>query len=467
MKIKITFLGAARGVTGSRFLVDINDFKLLVDCGLFQERNLLGRNWEPFHFPPADIDAVLLTHAHIDHSGYLPKLVREGFNKHIFCTSATADITKVMLLDTAKIQEQDAEHKKKRHQREGRRGPYPEIPLYTTEDATACFSLFSPLPYRQRVKLSENIEFTMYDAGHVLGAAMIELHVKLNGEERVLLFSGDIGRWNRPILCDPTTFRAADYVLTESTYAQRVVPEIETTANEFIGVVNDTLERGGKVIIPSFALERAQDLLYYLSQALDEGEISPIDVYLDSPMAANITEIFTRHTDIFDAETKTRIRQKKSPFDFPGLKLSQTVEESKEIDRVKGPAIIIAGAGMANGGRIKYHLAAGMGKPENTVLFVGYQAVGTLGRIIVDGAEEVRIHGKNYKIRARVEQLHGFSSHADANQLLRWLYTLKRPRHVFIVHGEEHAANYLAGEVRAQQHWEVSVPDYLEEFVLD
>ncbi len=468
MHIKITFLGATKNVTGSRHLVEANGLKFLVDCGLYQERDLRARNWEHFFCPPADVDAVLLTHAHLDHSGFLPRFVRDGFSNPIYCTAATTDITRIMLLDSARIQEQDAELKKRRHRREGRKGPHPEIPLYTEADARSCFPLLSPVPYGQTIELGEGVTFTLYDAGHVLGSEMIEVRVRQKGEERCLLFSGDIGRVDRPILRNPTFFDEADYVVTESTYADRVLPDPDEMMTKFIEVIRETIEGGGNIVIPSFALERTQDILYYLNKAMGAGRLSPLNVYLDSPMAVNITDIFERYANLMDEETRRLIEQKKSPFDFPGLHLVSSANDSRQIEQLEESAIIIAGSGMCTGGRIKFHLVSNITRRESTILFVGYQAVGTLGRFIVDGAKEVRILGENYPVIARVIQMNGFSSHADSVQLLRWLYNLKRaPRHVFVVHGEEEAANHLAETVRKDKGWIVTVPDYQDEFVLD
>jgi metallo-beta-lactamase family protein len=468
MHIKITFLGATKSVTGSRHLVEANGLKFLVDCGLYQERDLRVRNWGSFFCPPADVDAILLTHAHLDHSGFLPRFVNNGFSNPIYCTAATADITRVMLLDSARIQEQDAENKKRRHQREGRKGPYPEIPLYTEADVRSCFPLLSPVPYGQTMELGEGVTFTLYDAGHVLGSEMIEVSVRQNGEKRSLLFSGDIGRTDRPILRDPTFFDEADYVVTESTYADRVLPDPDEMMTKFIEVIQETIKGGGNIVIPSFALERTQDILYFLNKAMSAGILAPLNIYLDSPMATNITDIFERYANLMDEETRQLIEQKKSPFDFPGLHFVSTVDESRNIEQLAEPAIIIAGSGMCTGGRIKYHLISNITRRESTILFVGYQAVGTLGRVIVDGAKEVRILGENYPVKAQVIQMNGFSSHADSVQLLNWLYNLKRaPRHVFVVHGEEQAANYLAETVRKDKGWTVTVPDYQDEFLLD
>ncbi|MBN1643313.1 MAG: MBL fold metallo-hydrolase [Dehalococcoidales bacterium] len=468
MQIKLTFLGAARNVTGSRFLVEVDDTRFLVDCGLYQERELKYRDWGPFHVSPQTIDAVLLTHAHLDHCGYLPKLVRGGFEGPIYCTSATADITEIMLMDSANIQQQDAENKKKRHERENKKAPYPEIPLYTTEDVEACLTHLSPVPYQHTIQLNKDIDFTFYDAGHVLGASMIEVKIRRNGEQRILLFSGDIGRPDKPIINDPTVFEEADYVLTESTYGNRSLESPGDMLQKFVDVVNATVQAGGNIVIPSFALERTQEILYYLNKALYLKLIKPIDVYLDSPMAVDISKVFERHIAFFDADMQQLIRQNKSPFSFAGLRLVNSVEQSKGLNYLKKPSIIIAGSGMCTGGRIKYHLISNISRGDSTVLFVGYQAVGTLGRLIVDGVPEVRILGKNYHVKANIVQLNGFSSHADKDQLFVWLSSLKKPpRHTFVVHGEEESANHLADTVRERLGWQISVPYYLEEFTID
>ena len=388
MHIKLSFLGAARNVTGSRYLVEANDVRFLVDCGLYQEREFRGRNWEPFLIPPDSIDAVLLTHAHLDHCGLLPKLVREGFDGHVYCTAATSEIAKIILMDSANIQQEDAEFKRKRHQREGRRGPYPEVPLYTIDDAKDCFRLLSPICYGEPVQIGDGVAATFHDAGHVLGSSMIKVTVSQDGEKRTLLFSGDVGRWNKPILRDPTLFDQADYVLVESTYGDRLHESQETISDELARVISSTVEAAGNILIPSFALERSQEVLYYLNELLIKDRIPHLVVFVDSPMALSVTEVFQHHTELFDKEMMALIQQGKSPFDFPGLTMVRTVDQSKAINYIAGSAMIIAGSGMCTGGRIKYHLVRNISRPESTILFVGYQAMGTLGREIVGGDKE-------------------------------------------------------------------------------
>ena len=468
MQIKLTFLGAAQSVTGSRYLVEASGTKLLVDCGLYQERELRGRNWEPFPFPAKSLDTVLLTHAHLDHSGLLPKLVREGFAGPIYCTPATAEITKIMLLDSASIQQEDAEFKRKRHQKEGRQGRYPEIPLYTVEDAKASHPLFSPIGYKETIEIGEGITATFYDAGHVLGSAMIELRIQQNGRTTTIIFSGDVGGWNSPILHHPTLFEEADYVLLESTYGDRVLEPPQDAVNKLAEVINTTVEAGGNIVIPSFALERSQEILYYLNKLLIEDRIPHLMVLFDSPLAVSITKVFERYPELFDKEMTDLIHQKKSPFDFQGLRSVRTVEESKAINHIKGTVIIIAGSGMCTGGRIKHHLVTNISRKESTILFVGYQAVGTLGREIVNGAEKVRILGQPHDVRARIIQINGFSAHADREELLKWLSSLRRaPRHLFVTHGEPSVSRYFASLIRDKTSWEVTVPEYQDESLLD
>ena len=468
MRIKLSFLGAAQSVTGSRFLVEANGLRFLVDCGLYQERQFLSRNWDKFPVPPANLDAILLTHAHLDHCGWLPRLVSDGFSGPVYCTDATADIASIILRDSAKLQEQDAEYKRRRHQKEKRTPPRPVAPLYTIADAETAIPLFTPTRYGETVRIGEGVEATFHDAGHVLGSSMIRVSIRQDGEERIILFSGDVGRRNKPILEDPTFFEEADYVLVESTYGDRVFDGPTSMADEFAAVVNSTVARGGNVVIPSFALERSQELMYCLNQLRMENRIPHLKVFVDSPMAVNITDVFERHPELFDEDMLKLLRQKKSPFDFPGLNLVRTVDESRAISKVSGSAIIIAGSGMCTGGRIKYHLADNISRPESTVLFVGYQAIGTLGRRIVEGAREARILGRFFPVRAEIAQLHGFSGHADRDDLLAWLTTLRKPpRRVFVIHGEEESAKRFAAFAGEGTGWPIDVPAYGAEAILD
>ena len=468
MQIKLKFLGAAGNVTGSRHLLEANGARVLVDCGLYQERQFRARNWEPFPVAADSIDAVLLTHAHLDHCGLLPKLVREGFAGKIYCTAATSEIVRIILLDSAKIQEEDAEYKRKRHKKEGRKGPYPEVPLYTKGDAEACSPLFSPVKYRRAIDIGDGVEATFYDAGHVLGSSMIRVKVRQQGQERIILFSGDIGRCDRPIVCDPTIFDEADYVLVESTYGNRTHKKREDTKKMIAEVINSTRKAGGNIIVPSFALERSQEVLYYINELLLEDAIPHLMVFLDSPMASSITEAFEHHPELFDKEMTGFVKRDESPFDFPGLKVVETSEQSKSINHIKGTVIVIAGSGMCTGGRVKHHLVNNITRPESTIMFVGYQAAGTLGRRIVDGEKRVRILGRKYPVRARVARISGFSSHADRGELLGWLSELKKPpRKLFVVHGESESTRAFGDYVREKMGWQVIVPEYQDEIVLN
>ena len=468
MEIKIRFLGAAQNVTGSRHLLEANGYQILVDCGLFQERAFQERNWAPFVVPPSQINAVFLTHAHLDHCGLLPKLVREGYSGPIYCTKATAEIAKIILLDSARLQEEDAKHKRKRHRREKRKSPRPILPLYTTEDAEACFSLFRPLPYERPLRISDEIEVKLFDAGHVLGSAVIKMTIKNGTESKSVLFSGDIGRPDRPILNNPEIANDADYVLIESTYGDRTHGEVADIKTRIGTVIRSTVERGGTILVPSFALERSQDVLYHVNELIQEKAIPTLPVFLDSPMAVRITKVFKEHPEFFDEEMSEFVRNQTSPFEFEGLELVTTVDQSKAIKEVKGPKIIIAGSGMCTGGRIKHHLLRHISCPDDTVMFVGHQSHGTLGRRMADGEPRVRILGKTCEVKARIEKIDGFSAHADRTELLDWLRGLSRPpRAVFIVHGEAECALAFGDYLREETGWKVFVPDYREAYTLD
>jgi metallo-beta-lactamase family protein len=468
MQIKLRFLGAAQNVTGSRHMLEVNGTRLLVDCGLYQERQFKARNWEPFDVPARDIDAVLLTHAHLDHCGLLPKLVKEGFKGPIYCTKATAEIARIILLDAGKLQEEDAEYKRKRHAREGRQGPHPVVPLYTAADAEACSPQFKPVRYRETVEIARGVKATFCEAGHVLGSSIIHVCIDHNGETRSVLFSGDLGRPDSPIVRDPAEVDKADYVLVESTYGDRMHGERKDIKGAIADVINTTKAVGGNIIVPSFALERSQEMLYYVNELLVEDAIPHLTVFLDSPMAGAITKVFRRHAELFDEEMRDFIRNGQSPFDFPGLKITETAQQSKAINHIRGTIMVIAGSGMCTGGRIKHHLVNNIGRPESTIMFVGYQAVGTLGRRIVEGEDEVRILGQNHLVKAKVTQIHGFSAHADKEELLGWLTSLKNhPRRIYVVHGEVESAKAFGAYVHEKTGWEVVVPEFKEETILD
>jgi metallo-beta-lactamase family protein len=463
VEAQLSFYGAAENVTGSRYLLESDGIRVLVDCGLYQEREYRDRNWEKFPVEPAGVDAVVLTHAHVDHCGYIPRLVKGGFGGGVYCTPATSDIAQIALLDSAHLQEEDARLKRLRHEREGRTGPHPVVPLYTQEDAVSSFRLFRPRPYGRAVNVAQGVEAVLHEAGHILGSSMVTVDLGKGKGSRRILFSGDVGRWDKPILNDPTTFERADYVVVESTYGNRHHEDPGDVDSVLEETVKSALERGGNVIVPSFAIGRTQEVLYRLNTLLLAGRIPHVQVYIDSPMAIRVTEVFERHGELFDREMMDLVEKGHSPFSFPGLKMTSTTEESKELNYVRKGAVIIAGSGMCTGGRIKHHLVSNLVRPESTILFVGYQAVGTLGREIVDGARKVRIHGEYYPVRARIRTVYGFSAHPDREELMRWLSALGRaPRRVFVTHGEPEAARSFARLIEDRLSWEVSVPRYMD-----
>lgn len=464
--MRITFLGACQQVTGSASIVEADGRRILIDCGLYQERPYLERNWNPFPIDPASIEAIVLTHVHLDHSGLLPKIVREGFHGPIYMTPVTADLLPIVLLDSAHLQEEDAAYKRKRHEREGRRGPYPEIPLYTEEDARQVFPLIKKVDYQQKIKVSKNLSFTLHDAGHILGSAMIEILVGRRGEEKKIIFTGDIGQKNKPLVNDPTTFERAEIVIMEATYGDRNHEDPQDISTMLSQIINETVEAGGNIVIPTFAVERAQEVLFYLSQLTREKKIPPLLCFLDSPMAFEVTKVFERHRESFDEETKRLYKLNHDPFHFPGLKMVRSIEESKAINHIRGSCLIMAGSGMCTGGRIKHHLVHNISKAESTILFVGYQAQGTLGRQILDGQPEVRILGQIYPVRARIEQIQSFSAHADRDSLLDWLASFQEPQpKIFLIHGEEEALEAFAAAASSQFSF-VHIPKYQASFNL-
>jgi len=453
-------------VTGSSYLVDVAGLKILVDCGQFQERHYSYRNWEAFQVPPYQVDYFLLTHVHVDHSGLIPKLVNEEFDGDILLTAPSKEMLPIVLLDSARVQEEDAAFKKSRHESENRTGPFPEIPLYTVEDARECFPLLKPVPYGEYVPLNESVRVRFHDAGHILGSAMIEMQVQDESGPRTVIFSGDIGQWNKPLLNDPSVFDRADYVIMESTYGNRNHDSTQDVEDKLSKVINDTVGAGGNVVIPTFAIERAQELLYHFNCLARDKRIPNVTIILDSPMAVEITKVFEHCKKYLDNETQKLFEGGQSPFDFPGLRLVESADASKALNLTGGSTVIMAGSGMITGGRIKHYLVSNVARPESTLLFVGYQAVGTLGRQILDGTSQVRILGQPYPVNMKIERIDAFSGHAGMNDLIRWIDNFKSPpRHVFLTHGEDDSILRMSDYIHSKG-WKVSAPTYGEEFEL-
>lgn len=466
--MNIQFLGAAQQVTGSQYCISHDGKRILVDCGMYQERNYLDRNWSPFVVPPKELDAVLITHAHLDHCGLLPKLVRDGFDGPIFTTAASGQLIDIVLHDSAKIQAEDAKFKRKRHQKEGRTGPHPIEPLYTTEDVDRTIPMIQDVSYGRSFVAAPGILAAFHDAGHILGSAMIDIRVESKTNPQRVIFSGDVGQGGTPIVRDPSIFKEADYIVMESTYGDREHNsedggEPEDTAMQLARFISDTIQRDGSVIIPTFAIERAQELIYHIGRLINQGQIPDVPVYLDSPMAGRVTKVFRKHRNLFDEDALKRINEGDSPLNFPSLKIVKTPEESKSLNHLKSPAIIMSTSGMCTAGRIKHHLIHHINRPESLILFVGYQAVGTLGRHILSGAKEVRIHGRTWPVRAQITQVHGFSGHADRNQLLTWLSHFNNPpKCVYLTHGDSESAESLAQDIQGRYNWQVHIPVYKE-----
>jgi metallo-beta-lactamase family protein len=468
MSLSLTFLGANQNVTGSSTLLACSGKRLLVDCGMVQERSLQDRNFGPFPVEPKSIDAVLLTHAHVDHCGLLPKLVRDGFQGRIYATRATAELAKIVLLDSAKVQAEDVAFKKKRHIKQGKVSPFPYAPLYTVEDVEAALGHFEPVDFLAAVPLAADLTARFHVAGHILGAAMIRVESGSGAEARTVLFSGDVGRWNMPLVQDPSIFSQADYVICESTYGDREhEPEDEVDAH-LAREIQEAHKAGGNLVIPSFAVERTQDLLYRISALLRSHQIPLTRVFVDSPMAINVTEVFRRHPELMDTETRARIAHGDTPCHFPGLSMTRTAEESKAINALTGTSVIIAGSGMCNAGRIKHHLRNNLSRPESTILFSGYQANGTLGRVLEEGATEVRLFGETVPVKAKIRKMEGMSAHADRKELVRWLSLIKPPpRTLFVIHGEAAAAGAFGRYVTDKLGWKTHLPTYKEIVNLD
>ena len=459
--MRLQFLGANRQVTGSRYLLEAGGLRIMIDCGMFQERAFLGRNWAPPPISPDSIDYVLLTHAHLDHCGLLPRLVAQGYGGPIITVEPTVKLAEIIMLDSAKIQKEDVAYKKKRHRREGRRGKHPELPLYTIEDAKNTVSLLRGVKYGESVQLNDQVSVVFNEAGHILGSAFLEITVTSGGKTRRVVFSGDLGQWDTPLINDPHPLGQADYVVMESTYGDRNHKELGPIEDQLARVINDTTQRGGHVVIPTFAMERAQELVYYIGRLVHGDHIPDLLVYLDSPMAIDVTEIFHQYCGYLDEENRCRFRKQVASLTFPGLRLTRRQKDSIAINNRREPSIIMASSGMCTGGRIKHHLRQNITRTECTIVFVGYQAQGTLGRQIVEGHSEVRIHGRTWPVRAQIAKIDGFSAHGDRDDLMRWLRGCKQPpKNLFLTHGEEQAAQSLAQTVRNQMGWPVSVPNY-------
>jgi metallo-beta-lactamase family protein len=459
--VKLHFMGANRQVTGSRYCLETTRSRVMIDCGMFQERQFASRNWNDCPLPVDSINALLLTHAHIDHCGLIPRLVRHGYRRPIYCTPATVDLVEIMLRDAAHIQEEDAAYKRKRHRREGRSGRYDGQPLFDDRDVDETVKLLAAVPYDRKHVVTEDVSVVFREAGHILGSAMLEFEVRDESQQRKVVFSGDIGQWNKPLIHDPSRFEQADFVVMESTYGDREHDRSTDVETQLEHVINSTVRAGGNVVVPTFAVERAQELMYYLSRLVHENRIPDIPIFLDSPMAIDVTQVFRQHRDRFDKETWQRITDGLPPLDFPGLVLARGTDESKAINRVNEPCVIMSTSGMCTAGRIKHHLRQNLPRQNSTILFVGYQAHGTLGRQILDRKREVRIHGGMYPVRARVEQIYGFSGHADRSGLLYWAAGFQQPpRRLFLTHGEEQASLALADALRAEHGWDLLVPDY-------
>lgn len=472
--MKITFLGAAKTVTGSNFLVEACGKKFLVDCGMYQGKATESlENSDPFAYKVQDIDFMLLTHAHIDHSGRIPKLYNEGFRGNVYATKATCDLCEIMLPDSGHIQEVEIEWKNRKRMRDNKE-PLP--PLYTAEEAYKCLEIFKPVEYDDIVEIDDNISVRFNDAGHMLGSAIIEIWITEDGKTKKIVFTGDLGNNDLPLLDSPTMISNADYLVMESTYGGRLHMQNDDKAKMFLDIVSETLDNGGRVIIPSFAVGRTQEILYELDKLKDDlgqdeefarkyEKIMNIPVYVDSPLAISATEVFKKNTELFEDEIQEKIKRGDNPLEFRGLQFTQTAEESKTLNEDMGPAIILSASGMCDVGRIKHHLKHNLWNPNSTILFVGYQAPGTLGRSIVDGAKKVKIFGEEIAVNARIEYIEGYSGHADQTWLLNFIYSFTNPpKHVFLVHGEPEGQKVLKQKIEETSECKVIIPEFCESY---
>ena len=474
--MKITFLGATKIVTGSNFLVEAAGKKFLVDCGLYQGKaELEEQNYREFDYNPAEIDFMLLTHAHIDHSGRIPKLYNDGFKGPIYAHKATCDLCQIMLPDSGHIQEMEAEWKNKKRIRKGQptRGP-----LYTAEDALKCMEIFVPVKYDEIIQVSENIYVRFNDAGHMLGSSTIEIWAKEDGKETKAVFSGDLGNNDIPLLSEPTMIDNCDYLVMESTYGSRLHIRNDQKAELFLKIVSETIDNGGTVVIPSFAVGRTQEILYEINKIKENRHdeeflreyrtLMKVPVYVDSPLAISATQVFKENMDLFEDEVKEEMERGNNPLEFPGLKFTQTADESKALNESNEPSIIISASGMCEVGRIKHHLKHNIWNPKSTILFVGYQAPGTLGYEIVNGAKKVTIFGEEFAVNARIEYIEGYSGHADQEWLMNFVYSFyNKPKHIFLVHGEEESQEVLRNKILENTGIGVTIPEYGETYQLD
>ncbi len=474
--MKITFLGATRTVTGSNYLVEAAGKKFLVDCGLWQGKaELEEENYSEFEFNPQEIDFMLLTHAHIDHSGRIPKLYKEGFRNKIYTQKATKDLCAIMLPDSGHIQEQESEWKNKKRIRKGEK---PREPIYTAEEATQCLEIFEPVKYDEIIEITPEIHVRFNDAGHMLGSSIIEVWAKENGKETKAVFSGDLGNNDIPLLNEPTMIEETDYLVMESTYGSRLHMRNDDKAEIFLDVVSETIDNGGTVVIPSFAVGRTQEILYEIDKLKDIRKdeefrrkyktLMNTPVYVDSPLAISATEVFKENMDLFDDETQAEISKGENPLEFPGLKFTMTTEESKALNADNTPSIIISASGMCDVGRIKHHLKHNLWNPKSTILFVGYQAPGTLGYNIVNGAKTVKIFGEEIAVNARIEYIEGYSGHADQEGLMNFVNSFnKKPKHIFLVHGEEESQDVLKEKIETETNLPVTIANFGETYDLE
>ena len=471
MNMKIKFCGASTGVTGSCHLLTSGEHKILLDCGQFQGGKAQDAlNYERFPFEPSEIECVVLSHAHIDHCGRLPLLTKRGFEGKIYCTDATADLLSIMLKDSAYIHEKETEWKNRKAERAGRNQVEP---LYTIEDAERALSLVSPILYDQQIEINPNMKIVFNDAGHILGSAITELWVTEDDKESKIVFSGDLGMEGRPILRDPTYIKKADYVIMETTYGNRIHKELGSGVEKLIEIILNTTRRGGNVVIPSFAVGRTQELIYELNRFYDSNnefrkELDKIFVYVDSPMATTATEIFRRNAQVFDEETREYILKGDNPLEFKNLKFTRSSKESQDLNFNKEPKVIISASGMCEAGRIRHHLKHNLWNPKNSIVFVGYQGQGTLGRSLIEGIKMVTLFGEEIQVNAEIHNLEGFSGHADQNGLFAWLaHFQQKPKEIFLVHGEEDSKKDFAKLVNEKLSYEPVVVMGNSEFDLD